>query len=110
MVGAEPSLAVLAPLRSSLEGKGVTVRVGAASHPPHPQKRTLLEATSWASWGFRFLTWSELNPRLRCSLRCAPRSRERASLFAWGLPPIPHTPRSGHCSRRRRGRRGVLGF
>ena len=31
---------MLAPLRSSLEGGCVTVRVGVASHPPHPQKRT----------------------------------------------------------------------
>jgi hypothetical protein len=26
---------------------------------------------------------------------CAPRSRDCASLFGWGMPPIPHTPRSG---------------
>ena len=38
---AEPSLALLAPLRCSLAGGCVTVRVGDASHPPHPQKRTI---------------------------------------------------------------------
>jgi hypothetical protein len=34
---AEPSLALLAPLRCSLEGGCGTFRVGDASHPPHPR-------------------------------------------------------------------------
>jgi hypothetical protein len=57
---------------------------------------TLFDATACSAWGFVVRRrGSSRNPRLRCSLRCAARSREGSSRFEWGMPPIPHTPRSG---------------
>ncbi len=156
-------------LRCSLEGGFVAVRVGDASHPPRPQRRTLSEETSLSSWVF-LVCWrgSERHPRMRSSpsaavlargrvrrgssggcltsptppeadivggegfvvvgfsgllawsggepshallaFGCGARSREGSAVFEWGMPHIPHAPRGGRCRRRRLCRRGFSGL
>jgi hypothetical protein len=59
--------------------------------------------------GTREVSWFSRGTRSG-SLACAPRLRLRcslehcASLIEWGMPPIPHAPRSGPFANRRRGR------